>query len=259
MIRPHLALLSLALLPLTGACRATPTHPPEPLRVMSYNIRHGEGNDGVLDLARAAAVIAAVDPHVVALQEVDRECGRSGSVDQAAWLGEALDMDHRFGAFMEYDGGEYGMAILSRLPIVDSENYRLPPGAEPRSALAVRVRLEDDTELVVVGIHLYATEEERLCQARRLGEFLARETAPVILAGDFNSLPDSPVMQLLRRHWIEPDKGADHLTFDSRNPDREIDYFLYRPEACFQVVRIDVLDEPLVSDHRPLMLEFSLK
>jgi len=193
------------------------------------------------------------------LQEIDKVCGRSGGVDQAAWLGERLGMEHRFGAFMKYDGGEYGMAILSRLPIVASENHRLPAGAEPRSALAVRLRLEDGGELVVVGIHLYETEGQRICQARRVGEFLIGETAPVILAGDFNSLPDSPVMTLLGVSWVVPDKGADRLTFDSQHPDKEIDYILLRPRECFAVQRIDVLDEPLASDHRPLVLEARLK
>jgi len=257
MIRPWLPALSLLLL-VTGACRSTPEVPPAPLRVMSYNIKHGLGNDGALDLARTAAVIAAARPDVVALQEVDRGCARSGGVDQAAWLGDELGMEHRFDAFMEYDGGEYGMAVLSRLPVISSESFRLPDGAEPRTALAVRVRLDDGHELVVVGIHLYATRAERLCQARRLAEFLARETAPVILAGDFNSEPHSPVMEHLRLRWTEVDKGEDHLTFDSRHPEKEIDYFLYRPAESLEVVAVDVLDEPLASDHRPLVLDVRL-
>ena len=104
------------------------------LRVMAYNIKHGHGNDGVVDLERAAAVIEAVAPDVVTLQEVDERCGRSGEVDQAAWLGERLGMESIFGTFMDYDGGRYGMALLSRLPIIEWTNHVLPPGAEPRSA-----------------------------------------------------------------------------------------------------------------------------
>ena len=64
--------------------------------------------------------------------------GRSGSVDEVEVLGRALGMRGRHGKFMDYDGGRYGMAILSRVPIVSWQNIALPPGAEPRSALAAR-------------------------------------------------------------------------------------------------------------------------
>ena len=105
--------------------------------------------------------------------------------------------------------------MLSRLPIVEWENHVLPPGAEPRSALAARLRLADGSEVVVVGIHFYATEAQRLAQAETVIELFADDETPVILAGDFNSSPDSPVMELLWRQWTNPDKGEDHFTFHS--------------------------------------------
>lgn len=228
------------------------------LRVMSYNIKHGLGNDGVVDLERAAAVIERVGPDVVTLQEVDQRCRRSGGVDQAAWLGERLEMTPIFGSFMDYDGGRYGMAILSRLPIVSWENIELPAGAEPRSALAARIRLEDGTESVVVGVHLYATEEQRLAQAQTIIDAFANEKAPVILAGDFNSTPGSSVMRRIGEHWTNPDKGVDHLTFPSVGAHTEIDFILYRTPRTTRTVAIDVLDEPIASDHRPLFLELQI-
>ena len=75
------------------------------LRLVAYNIHHGEGMDGKLDLERIARVIAAEKPDLVALQEVDKGCKRSGSIDQAAKLAKLLKMDHRFGKFMDYQGG----------------------------------------------------------------------------------------------------------------------------------------------------------
>ena len=228
------------------------------IKVMSYNIKHGYGNDGVIDLERAATVIESVSPDVVTLQEVDERCGRSGALDQAAWLAERLGMEPLFGSFMDYDGGRYGMAILSRLPIVSSENIVLPSGAEPRSALAARVRLTDGSQAVVVGIHLYATEEQRLAQARAVIDAFADEEAPVILAGDFNSRPGSPVMRLFGEQWTNPDKGEDHFTFPSDAPQREIDFILYRTSRAARVLLMDVLEEPLVSDHRPLFLELEV-
>lgn len=271
----HLFVVSFALTPLAlalGSCgSATPGGPAlgfpappsdaEPLRVMAYNIKHGRGNDGVVDLRRAAAVIARERPDVVTLQEIDRGTARTDGVDQATRLGQLTGMASAFGAFMAYDGGEYGMAILSRWPIVEVVNERLPDGAEPRTALRVRVRSpETGQEIVVVGVHLYRDDGERLAQMRRIAETLEGEEAPVILAGDFNSEPGSAVMALVgARGWHTLDKGADRLTFSSDAPRTEIDFIAVRPADRFVVLRHRVLDEPVVSDHRPLIADLALR
>lgn len=229
--------------------------PPATLRILAYNIHHGAGNDEVLDLDRIARLIRSLDPHLVALQEVDDRTERTGGVDQAAELGRLTGMSPVFGKFMDFQGGEYGMAVLSALPVVDSHNHRLPEGPEPRSALVVRVRLPSDAgELVIAGIHFYRTTEERLAQARRLLEVLAPEEGPVVLAGDFNSRPESAVMELIGETFTVPDKGPDHFTFPSHRPEREIDFVAFRPSNRFAVVESRVIDEPVASDHRPVLL-----
>jgi endonuclease/exonuclease/phosphatase family metal-dependent hydrolase len=252
--------LASALLLLAPACIAAEPSLAPRLRVMSYNVRHGAGMDDVVDLERAAAVIERVRPDVVTLQEIDRECARSGGVDQAAWLGERLGMHALFGKFMDYDGGEYGMALLSRHEIVEGENLVLPPGKEPRSALIARLRLDESgRQVIVVGIHFYRTDEERLAQARALVARFVDEEIPVILAGDFNSKPRSAVLEFLEETWTTVPKGEDRLTFPSDRPAVEIDFVLYRPRARFEVLDVDVLDEPRVSDHRPLWVDFDLR
>jgi endonuclease/exonuclease/phosphatase family metal-dependent hydrolase len=229
---------------------------PTTLRVLAYNIRHGEGMDGVIDLQRAARVINSLLPDMVTLQEVDSVVERTSEVHQAAVLGALTGMHAIFGAFFDYQGGRYGMALLSKHPIQSYENHRLPDGLEPRTALAARLRIgEPGEEIILVSIHLYATAEERYAQVTRLVEIYRDETVPIILAGDFNSRPDSEVMALLEKWWHIPDKGDDHLTFPSSDPDREIDYIIYRPVDRFEVVDHRVIDEPLVSDHRPVLLE----
>ena len=230
------------------------------LSILAYNIRHGAGNDDIVDLSRAAGVIEALDPDVVTLQEVDSAVERTDRVDQATELGELTGMGSVFGSFFDYQGGRYGMAVLSNLPIVSHENHRLPDGLEPRTALATRIRLSDSSqEIIVVGIHLYATAEERYAQASRLIEILREETTPIILAGDFNSTPDSEVIDLFKQAgWHIPDKGEDHLTFRSDNPNKEIDYIMVRPKERFEIEILDVIDEPLVSDHRPVLLQLRL-
>ncbi len=227
--------------------------------VVAYNIRHGEGMDNQIDLNRTAAVISRLNPDVVLLQEVDRGAGRTGGIDQARALGELTGMHSAFGKFMDYDGGEYGMAALSRFPIRAFRNYELPPGPEPRSVLAARIEIGAGQEIVFVGVHLYRSAEERYAQAKKIVELFNGERSPVILAGDFNSTPDSEVIGLLRQYWFVPEKGKDRLTFPSDTARIEIDYVMIRPEGRFEIVESRVVDEPLASDHRPVLLEVRIK
>ncbi|NIR46362.1 MAG: metallophosphoesterase [Gemmatimonadetes bacterium] len=233
-----------------------PGRPAASLRILSYNIRHGEGFDSTVNLKRVARLIRRLDADVVALQEVDSFVERSFGVDQAAVLGSLTGMNALFGGFFDYQGGRYGMAILSRYPIISQQNETLPEGAEPRTALAVRTRLQPDgPELTVVGIHLYATDEERYVQAQRIIELFGDFDEPVVLAGDFNSTRESRVMAVLRDHFTVPLKADEGLTFPAREPEREIDYILFRPDHRFRVLDHEVMDERLISDHRPVILD----
>lgn len=233
---------------------------PDTLRVLAYNIHHGEGMDGVLDLERIAALIREVDADVVTLQEVDSVVARTGGVDQATILGELTGMTSRFGAFMPYQGGQYGMAVLSRWPVESTENIRLPDGEEPRTALSLVVTSPVTGRAVrVTGIHFYMTTEERLAQAMALGQALEGDTLPSILAGDFNSEPGDPIMSSLAERWYVVPKGDDHLTFSSFDPVKEIDFVLLQPTERFEVLRHVLLDEPVISDHRPLVIDLVIR
>ena len=232
-----------------AACRSSSE---DELRVVVYNIKHGRGMDGVVDLERTAQVIEAGRPDVVVLQEVDHRCGRSGSVDQTAWLAERLGMVGVFGRFMDHDGGEYGMAMLTSFAEFSSVNHELPVGSEPRSALAMTMQTARGP-VTVVGIHFYRTEEQRLAQAEATLAAVADLEGPVILAGDFNSRPDSVVMERVREEFTNVDKGEDNLTFSSVEPSVEIDHVLVRPANAWSRLSLDVIEEPLASDHRPML------
>ena len=230
------------------------------VRILAYNIHHGAGMDEVLDLQRIAALIREVNPDLVALQEIDSVTTRTGEVDQAAELGRLTGMTPVFGRFMAYRGGAYGMAVLSRWPITESHNYRLPDGTEPRTAVSVTVTIPGtERSLRFVGIHFYETEEERLAQAIRLEEYLAEDELPTILAGDFNSTPGSVVMDHLANSWDIVDKGDDHLTFPSFGPIKEIDFVLLQPAERFAVLSQRVITEPVASDHRPIVVDLILR
>jgi endonuclease/exonuclease/phosphatase family metal-dependent hydrolase len=226
------------------------------VRVLSYNIHHGEGMDEVLDLERIAALIREVDPDLVALQEVDSVTVRTERVDQAAELAHLTELRAVFGGFMPYDGGAYGMALLSRWPLTESINLRLPDGAEPRTALSATVRSPKTGRVLrLVGIHFYSTMTERLAQAVRLEALLDRQDIPTILAGDFNSTPDSEVMARLGESWAIVAKGADRFTYPSYAPDREIDFVLVQPSDRFDLVEQRLITDSVASDHRPVVVD----
>ena len=253
----RLAILLALILTACGAPADEPQPPAQDtLRIVAYNIHHGEGMDLVLDLERIAKLIKDLNPDLVALQEIDSVVTRTGGVNQAAVLGNLTEMESVFGEFMPYQGGKYGMAVMSRWPILSSTNHRLPDGNEPRSALSIRIQSpETGRELEFVGIHFYMTEAERLAQAQALTAAYANTARPVIIAGDFNSEPDSPVLAHLAENWAFVEKGEDNLTFSSFEPVKEIDFFALRPGADFEIINQYLIDEPVMSDHRPLYLE----
>ena len=237
-----------------------PPPPPDTLRILAYNTHHGAGMDGTLDLVRIADVITEAAPDLVALQEVDRLVERTGWVAQAEEYADLIGLESVFGGFMEYQGGQYGMALLSRFPILERTNHRLPAGAEPRTALALRTRIPgSEREVVFVGVHFYRTEEERLAQARSLMDTLEEEEGLVILAGDFNSLRGSPVMELLATRWAVLEKDGRTATFPADDPAREIDFILVSPREGFRVLEHRVLGEEVASDHRPIFLVLEVR
>jgi endonuclease/exonuclease/phosphatase family metal-dependent hydrolase len=227
------------------------------LRVLSYNIHHGEGTDGKFDLERIARVIRAQGPDLVALQEVDVKTRRSGGVDQAAELGRLTGMRVTFGRAIDYEGGQYGQAILSRVPPEDFKLHVLPgdPQREQRAAVASRVRPwgKNGPRVRFVGTHLHHLDEtDRLAQAAELNKRFTGDETPTVLVGDLNARPDSRTMATLLAHWQDASAGSAGDTFPAGAPDRRIDYILLRPTGAWRVVESRVVEEPVASDHRPV-------
>lgn len=230
----------------------------EPLRLVAYNIHHGEGMDGKIDLERIAKVIAAEKPDLVALQEVDQKCKRSGGIDQAAELAKLLKMEHRFWKFMDYQGGEYGLAILSRFPIEETIMHRLPEGAEPRVALEVIVKSPEwPGKFSFVSIHNdYKTESIRVTQIAALQKALKERTHPIILGGDFNAVTQSDSLNLLTKDSWTMLRKAPKKTWPSGEPQQEIDFFFAKGLPAYVFVD-KIIPEIVASDHRPIAVVIS--
>ena len=218
------------------------------LRLLTYNIHHGEGTDRKFDLERLARIIKAAEPDVVAVQEVDRKTRRASGVDQAAELGKLTAMHAAFGKAMDYSGGEYGEAILSRHKPTNVKVHALPhgPGREPRAAIAITLAARDGLpELVFIGTHLcHQSNEDRVAQAKKINESYPPDSKTVaILAGDLNARTDTPPMREFGKQWTD--------TMPNRN---KIDYVLVRPGDPWRVIEAKVIPEPVASDHDPVLV-----
>ena len=194
----------------------------------------------------------------MALQEVDRGTQRASGVDQAAELGRMTGMQDFFGKALDFSGGEYGEAVLTRLPVISVTNHPLPfsAGHESRAALEVVVQLADGSACHFVATHLDHTRDpaDRESQSRALNELFATDDALRLLVGDLNAEPAARSMQILLEDWTRVGADLKRPTFPSHEPRRTIDHVLMRPAGAWAVESVEVLDEPLASDHAPLLV-----
>jgi len=261
----HLAVSSVILL-LAMLLSGSPLEAARPLviRVLSYNIHHGEGVDGKLDLQRIAGVITSVKPDLVALQEVDRNTTRTGKVDQPAVLSRLTGMQVLFEQNIPFGGGSYGNAILSRYPVKSHRNHSMPrhENGEQRGALEAEIVLPGKHgTLLFWSTHLDHRPDptERLASARALEKIVQEKPGiPGILAGDLNSQLDGTVLPIFLRGWTNSNGLKARPTVPVAIPRRQIDFILYRPKDRWRVKSVQVLDEQVASDHRAILsvLEF---
>jgi endonuclease/exonuclease/phosphatase family metal-dependent hydrolase len=240
---------------------------PTSLRVLCYNIHYGQGTDGRYDLQRLANVINEAKPDLVALQEVDVGVKRSGRVHQARRLAELTAMAVRFGPTQHYEGGLFGNAVLTRLPILDVAIHPLPYTEStpervtyPRGVIAVTVRGPDGNPLRFVSTHFqHNVPEDRAAEAKAINElFGQQEELPTILAGDMNAVPDSEPIRELRKIWTNATDQPPSPTAPSTKPTSRIDYIFYRPAPVFRVSQAAVIAESVASDHCPVVAVLDL-
>jgi endonuclease/exonuclease/phosphatase family metal-dependent hydrolase len=245
-----------------AAVIATPTDVKRSFRVMTYNIHHGEGTDGKVDLNRIAEVILTQRADIVALQEVDRGVERTGRRDLIAELASLTGMNYAFGKNIDYQGGDYGNAVLTRFQILKQQNhhYKMIRPGEQRGLLKALLTLEGK-QLLLLNTHLdYRRDDaERLSNMDEIKEILEQHKGMrVILCGDFNDIPDSRTHRKARETfvdvWGRVGKG-EGLTYSSTQPQKRIDYIFAKKERAVAPIRAWVV-ESNGSDHLPVVVEF---
>lgn len=233
-----------------------------PLRVLTYNIHHAEGRDGVIDVARIAAVINAAQPDVVALQEIDQGTTRSGvNLFELNAIAQRTNMLGYFGKTMNYAGGEYGNGVLVKAPlrITNVRNHRLPnpAGGEPRGVIEMGLSLDGDSQrdftFLATHFHHTSNETNRLAQAEYINALALQLNTPAILAGDLNARPASATMATIFAEWID----GTNVKNPGVSRSSQIDYVLYRKPAQWRIVEQGrfIVDSvtAVASDHYPLL------
>ncbi|MEX0928047.1 MAG: endonuclease/exonuclease/phosphatase family protein [Balneolales bacterium] len=239
------------------------------LRVFTYNIQHGRGLDDKVDLRRIAGVIKEKNPHLVTLQEVDMGVNRSDNINIINVLAGYLDMEPVFFKNISHQDGEYGNGILSSLPLISSRNQHFvqPEDAEQRGLLQTEVDFNGVT-IAFMTTHLdNRSEPNRLAGVEQIIETKrAYRGSPVIVSGDFNALPDSPVHLRMKEYffdvWEDVGEGVGY-TIPPAAPNRRIDYFFYtnnlveedRPKI--RAISMEVIHSE-ASDHLPIYAEFEV-
>jgi endonuclease/exonuclease/phosphatase family metal-dependent hydrolase len=236
--------------------------------ILSYNIHHANppSKPGVIDLPAIANVIKQQGADIVALQEVDVYTARSGaSLNEATELARLTGMTAYFAKAINYGGGEYGVAILSRYPMEDRKNMPLPTDdntkGEHRTLATATIVLPGNKKFVFACTHLDAQhgDTNRQLQIKKIVEILKNESLPVVIAGDFNAVPESSVIQQLDRSFTRTCVTNCPFTIPEMAPNRTIDYIAYTPSTRFTVVSHNVVDESYASDHRPVKALLQLK
>ena len=198
---------------------------PIELRVLSFNTHRSTGS-----LNAIAEEILELDPDVVLLQEVDRRMLRTGAVDQAEVLADAVGMDGAFSANLARGSGHYGTLILSRFDIV--QHGRVPLVRSPRSeARGLQwVTLEVSGQAVrVYNTHLDARHPDvRLAQARQVAGILAEDDVPTILGGDLNAWPASAAVSAIAGQLTDTWTAAGQGRSATSPGGRKIDYLFVR-------------------------------
>ncbi len=241
------------------------------IRVMTYNIHVGVGMDKKLDLTRIASVINTQHPDLVGLQEVDRGVERTQRIDEIAELAKLTKMDYAFAFNLKYQGGQYGVAILSREPIraTDHHLYLNKREAERRGFIRAEVRIGGRL-ISFVTTHLdYQYEDGRVFEAEQLLAAIKDVKAPLIIVGDFNDEPTGGAYKLMAKEfydswmqvaygqWLDGTDRNEGLTYPADKPIKRIDYIFTRRSDGLKTKRVWNV-ETLASDHVPVVADLQL-
>lgn len=225
----------------------------EPLLLMTYNIRNGRGLDEVSDLGRIARVIEESGADVVALQEIDSATLRSNGRDILQELATLTDMYPTFAAAIPFQGGAYGVGILSANKPLGYRRIPLPGAEEARVML-----LADFGAYTVACTHWSLTPTDRIASAGIVRSLVGEVDSPLILVGDLNGEPQAAEIATLES-FLQRLNPTEEATYPSDVPTACIDYMFATPGRVKEVECHVYKQAALASDHLPLLARLVIK
>jgi len=244
------------------------------MRLLVYNIRYGVGNGSssavplpgarylfaeAAELNRIIDFIKREDPDIIGLIEVDTGSMRSGRVNQAEMIAEAIG---HYSCFQN----KYGAASVNqRIPIVRKQANAFLASPRVRGErfhyfdtgikrLIIELELDD---AAIFLVHLSLKYRHRQMQLRRLHELVERCSKPVIVAGDFNTFWGSDEIYLfMKASGLRNVNTAGLPSYPTRSPRMELDFIL-----CSETIDVTDFRIPQVpfSDHLPLICDFEVR
>ncbi|WP_286766696.1 MULTISPECIES: endonuclease/exonuclease/phosphatase family protein [Sphingobacterium] len=237
------------------------------IRVMSYDINYTNRaikgtNTGVLDIEAVADVIKSNKADIVCMRQVDQFTNRGQmDVDQAKKLGELTGMNHFYAPVREVSQGKSGNAILSRYPILSSENMKLytDPNDEARGAAIAVVDVGKGKKLKVVSIQLeFSKENNRLTQIDELKDKLKQDDTPLVLAGNMTANVGSASFNKLNEYFMLYTQETPLPTFSYPNPTTVSDYIFFSSASQLRVINYYTAGYT-PNRHVPLIVNFEIK
>jgi len=227
------------------------------LKVLTYNIHIGQDAANKDQLRHIANFIKSSKADIVGLQEVDSVCNRSGKVDQMKFLAEYTGMHYAYARHFAFDGGSYGIGILSKLPLSDIKDHRIiltssgKTDADTRALLTASI-VAGKTKIMFGTVHLdYRDSNSRLAQSEELVKIFGSRQLPVILTGDFNAEPGTKEMVNLQSVFTDTGKDQDY-SYSAIKPVKKIDYVLVS-SAHLAKSKKSIVFPVLLSDHLPVL------
>ncbi len=230
------------------------------ITVATYNILHGAYAS--LDWSLIAAVIRESGADMVGFQEIDMHTNRIGGADSVTGLAKATGLSHAlFVPAMDFDGGQYGTAILSRYPITASGGHPLPAAHyEPRAFGCVTVTLEEGTPFMLLNTHLsFESREQQKIQMACLADWMKHRVpvnTPAVLTGDFNTEDFSMFTPITDMGYATVNSAEKEFKTFRTNP-LAIDNILYTTDNLTPI-QCGMIDAD-TSDHNLLWCRFSVR
>ena len=227
---------------------AASAHSQDYLKLMSYNIRNAKGMDNVRNVQRIANVINNEAPDVVAVQELDSMTTRSNQTYVLAEVAERTQMHASYAPAISFQGGKYGIGILSKEKPLDIQTFPLPGREEERMLMVAEFK-----DYFFACTHLSLTEEDRLASLDIIKNSASTRNKPFFLAGDLNDKPESEFIKALQQDF-QILTNVKQATFPAPEPTETIDYIAAWKQQTNDLVTLSsqVVEEPLASDHRPI-------